>query len=227
MKKTECLIHPSALILHPFESMPGKFDAIVIGAGHNGLVTACYLARAGWKVLVLERRHVVGGACVTEETFPGFKVSTAAYVNSLFRPEIVKDLKLRDSGAFVMAIERLRGWSTVLLKASGTTEIRAGDVLIMDVLVPGNEIEAFGQRLALEPLVFSESFFQEISQVIGMAEAPPWVKIWASRFRAPMGVSFSKRAGKNRRELAGVEPAPANRLHPKKFEGRLQTSTNH
>jgi phytoene dehydrogenase-like protein len=78
--------------------MATTFDAIIIGAGHNGLVTACYLARAGWKVLVLERRPVVGGACVTEETFPGFKVSTAAYVNSLFRPEIVRDLKLRDYG---------------------------------------------------------------------------------------------------------------------------------
>ena len=75
------------------------YDAIVIGAGHNGLVTACYLARAKRKVLVLERRYIVGGACVTEErTFPGFKVSTAAYVNSLFRPEIVRDLRLRDYG---------------------------------------------------------------------------------------------------------------------------------
>ncbi|MBV9278085.1 MAG: NAD(P)/FAD-dependent oxidoreductase [Candidatus Eremiobacteraeota bacterium] len=74
------------------------YDAIVIGAGHNGLVTACYLARAKRKVLVLERRSVVGGACVTEETFPGFKVSTAAYVNSLFRPEIVADLRLSDYG---------------------------------------------------------------------------------------------------------------------------------
>src|ERR1700722_13411965 len=78
--------------------MAGSYDAIIIGGGHNGLVTACYLARAKWKVLVLERRHVVGGACVTEEAFPGFKVSTAAYVNSLFRPEIVRDLKLRDYG---------------------------------------------------------------------------------------------------------------------------------
>ncbi|MGL4550968.1 MAG: phytoene desaturase family protein [Gemmataceae bacterium] len=78
--------------------MQGRYDAIIIGAGHNGLVTACYLARAGKKVLVLERRHVVGGVCVTEETFPGFKVSTAAYVNSLFRPEIIRDLKLADHG---------------------------------------------------------------------------------------------------------------------------------
>jgi len=78
-------------------------DAIVVGGGHNGLVTACYLARAGWRVLVLERRPLVGGACVTEETFPGFKVSTAAYVSSLFRKEIVADLCLRDYGFEVLA----------------------------------------------------------------------------------------------------------------------------
>lgn len=78
--------------------MAGTYDAIIIGGGHNGLVTACYLARAKWKVLVLERRYLVGGACVTEETFPGFKVSTAAYVNSLFRPEIVRDLRLKEYG---------------------------------------------------------------------------------------------------------------------------------
>src|SRR6478736_1149304 len=83
--------------------MQGHYDAIIIGAGHNGLVTACYLAKAGRKVLVLERRHVVGGACVTEEVWPGFKVSTAAYVNSLFRKEIVRDLRLAEHGFAVLA----------------------------------------------------------------------------------------------------------------------------
>src|SRR5437763_5851136 len=82
--------------------MAGKYDAIIIGAGHNGLVTACYLARANWKVLVLERRYLVGGACVTEEVFPGFKVSTAAYVNSLFRKEIIRDLDLAAHGFAVL-----------------------------------------------------------------------------------------------------------------------------
>src|SRR6266704_3454288 len=78
--------------------MSGAYDVVIVGAGHNGLVTAAYLARAGKRVLVLERRHVVGGACVTEELWPGFKVSTAAYVNSLLRPEIIRDLELARHG---------------------------------------------------------------------------------------------------------------------------------
>lgn len=82
--------------------MARKYDAIIVGGGHNGLVTACYLAREGWKVLVFERRYIVGGACVSEEVFPGFKVSTAAYVNSLFRPEIIRDLRLRKYGFEVL-----------------------------------------------------------------------------------------------------------------------------
>src|SRR5436190_17170090 len=73
-------------------------DAIIIGAGHNGLVTAAYLAKSGYKVLVLERREVLGGCSVTEEVWPGYKVSTAAYVNSLFRPEIIRDLELKKHG---------------------------------------------------------------------------------------------------------------------------------
>jgi len=78
--------------------VPGSYDIIIVGAGHNGLVTAAYVAQAGWRVLVLERRGLVGGACVTEEVWPGFKVSTAAYVNSLLRPEIIRDLELRRHG---------------------------------------------------------------------------------------------------------------------------------
>jgi len=78
------------------------YDAVIVGAGHNGLVTACYLARAGLRVLVLERRHLVGGACVTEETFPGFKVSTAAYVCSLFHKDIARDLRLGEYGFAVL-----------------------------------------------------------------------------------------------------------------------------
>ena len=77
-------------------------DAIIIGGGHNGLVTAGYLARAGWQVLVLERRHLVGGACVTEEVFPGYRVSTAAYLISLLQERVVHDLELRRFGYAVL-----------------------------------------------------------------------------------------------------------------------------
>ncbi len=78
--------------------MPTSYDLIIIGAGHNALVTAAYAARAGLKPLVLERREVLGGACVTEEVWPGCKVSTGAYVNSLLRPEIIGDLELKRHG---------------------------------------------------------------------------------------------------------------------------------
>lgn len=73
-------------------------DAIIIGAGHNGLVAAGYLAKAGLRVLVLERRHMVGGAAITEEIVPGFKFSRLSYVNSLFRPQIIRDLRLKEFG---------------------------------------------------------------------------------------------------------------------------------
>jgi phytoene dehydrogenase-like protein len=69
--------------------MANSYDVIVIGGGHNGLVNAAYLARAGKRVLVLERRHILGGAACTEEVFPGFKFSVCSYVVSLLRPEII------------------------------------------------------------------------------------------------------------------------------------------
>jgi phytoene dehydrogenase-like protein len=77
---------------------PSRYDAIIVGGGHNGLVAACYLQKAGLSTLVLERRHIVGGACVTEEVFPGYKVSTTSYVCSLLRPEIIHDLELKKYG---------------------------------------------------------------------------------------------------------------------------------
>jgi phytoene dehydrogenase-like protein len=82
-----------------------KYDAIVIGGGHNGLTAAAYLARAGRKVLVLERRHIVGGAAVTEEIFPGFRFSVCSYVVSLLRPEIIRDLDLPRHGLEILPLD--------------------------------------------------------------------------------------------------------------------------
>src|SRR6266550_248092 len=75
-----------------------KYDAIIVGGGHNGLVTAAYHARAGRKVLVLERRELVGGCAVTEEIWPGYKVSTGAYLTSLLQERIVRELELERHG---------------------------------------------------------------------------------------------------------------------------------
>src|ERR671935_2449916 len=116
---------------------PSRYDAIIVGAGHNGLVTAGYLARAGLRVLVLERRDVVGGACVTEETFPGFKVSTAAYVNSLFHTAIVRDLKL---AAY--------GYEVLVRDPSSFTPLPDGRTLLMgpDTELTRREIAKFSKR---------------------------------------------------------------------------------
>lgn len=79
-----------------------RYDVLIIGGGHNGLVCAAYLAKAGRRVCVLERRHVLGGCATTEELWPGYKVSTAAYVVSLFPPQIIRELRLKQYGLAIL-----------------------------------------------------------------------------------------------------------------------------
>jgi len=85
--------------------VPQRYDAVIIGGGHNGLISAAYLARAGLKTLVLERRHVLGGAAVTEEIIPGFRFSVASYVVSLLRPEVIRELNLPKFGLDILPLD--------------------------------------------------------------------------------------------------------------------------
>src|SRR5690242_2474715 len=87
------------------DALGERYDAIVIGGGHNGLTAAAYLAKAGLRTLVLERRHLLGGAAVTEEVYPGFRFSVASYVVSLLRPEIIRELELPRHGLEVLPFD--------------------------------------------------------------------------------------------------------------------------
>lgn len=99
-----------------------RWDAVVVGGGHNGLTCAAYLARAGRKVLVLERRHLLGGSAVTEEVYPGFKFSACSYVISLLRPWILRDLDLPSHGLQILPLE-----STFTPHPDGSYLLRDGD----------------------------------------------------------------------------------------------------
>ena len=145
--------------------MSSKYDAIIIGAGHNGLVTAAYLARAGRKVLVLERRELIGGCVVTEELWPGFKVSTASYVNSLFRPEIIRDLELKRHG-FVM----------IPRSPSSFTPLPDGRYLLMgpDKEMTHREVSKFSRKDA-ENLPQYEAMLERVAGFLEpmLVETPP------------------------------------------------------
>src|SRR5438105_4319940 len=192
--------------------MPGKYDAVIIGAGHNGLVTACYLARAKWKVLVLERRYVVGGACVTEEIFPGFKVSTAAYVNSLFRKEIIRDLKLASFGFALL--ER---------NPSSFSPFPDGRHLFLgaDREMNQREISKFSVRDA-ENYPKYEAMLERVAGVIEptLVQRPPnllrpgWRGLW-SLFK--LGRSFQK-MGPGMSEAVEVLAGPARTILDRWFE---------
>jgi len=142
-----------------------RADCIIIGGGHNGLVAAAYLARAGKRVTVLERRHVLGGAATTEELWPGFKVSPAAYVISLFPPRIIEDLRLRQYGL------------TILPRTpSSFTPLEDGRSLLMGP-EPGlnaREIGKFSQRDA-EAYPHYEALLDRVSRAIDpvLAETAP------------------------------------------------------
>ncbi len=153
--------------------MPDHYDVIIIGAGHNGLVTAAYLAGAGVRVLVLERRDVVGGACVTETIWPGYRVSTASYVNSLLRPEIIRDLELARHGFALLPRD-----------PSSFTPFPDGRYLLMgpDRQATAKEVGKFSTRDA-EALPRYEAMLERVAAAIEptLLETPP--DPWSGRPR--------------------------------------------
>ena len=139
--------------------MISSYDVIIIGSGHNGLTNAAYLARAGRKVLVLERRHMVGGAAVTEEIYPGFKFSVCSYVVSLLRPEVMRELELARYDLEIIPLD-----STFTPTPGGNYLARWGDhaktrrELMRHSLADAEAYEQFGQlmyrmAMAVKPML--------------------------------------------------------------------------
>ncbi|MDI1345536.1 MAG: NAD(P)/FAD-dependent oxidoreductase, partial [Pseudolabrys sp.] len=135
--------------------MAQNYDALIIGGGHNGLVCGAYLAKAGVKTLVLERRHVLGGAAVTEEVFPGFRMSVASYVMSLLSPRVINDLDLRRFGLTVLPANDL------------FSPLENGDYVILhdDVAKTQREFARFSRKDAEAYPLFNQHL-QEAMQVI-------------------------------------------------------------
>jgi phytoene dehydrogenase-like protein len=178
---------PPEQIRLPELRLRADYDVIIIGAGHNGLVAAAYLARAGKRVLVLERREMVGGACVTEEVFPGFKVSTGAYVNSLLRPEIIRDLELHR-----------HGFELLPRNPSSFTPFPDGRYLMLgpDLAFNQKEIGKFSARDA-EAFPRYEAMLERVADFIEptLMQTPP--DPWSKRPRdllhlAKLGLAFRK-----------------------------------
>ena len=148
--------------------MPGKNtanqrDIVVIGGGHNGLVTAFYLAKAGYKPLVLERRPQVGGAAITDEFHPGFRCSTLAHTAGPIRPDIVRDLKLEKHGLRLITPE---------VSVTALTPDGRALSLYQDARKSAQEVAAFSQKDAAKYPEFQESL-AKMGRVIGEALATP------------------------------------------------------
>src|ERR1700688_4737059 len=162
-------------------------DVVIIGAGHNGLTCAAYLAMAGLRVKVVERRKVVGGAAVTEEFHPGFRNSVAAYTVSLLNPQIIADLKLHDHGLKIVE-RRAQNFlpspdGSYLLTGEGRTQESVAKLSERDAARPG-----------------------------AASAADPGRRIW--RGRDPRSVQCPRRRQRPAKTFAGPETLTARSVHP-------------
>jgi len=199
--------------------MSEAYDAIIIGGGHNGLVTSAYLARAGLKVLVLERRELLGGCAVTEELWPGFKVSTASYVNSLFRPEIIRDLDLKR-----------HGFAMLPRSPSSFTPFPDGRYLLMgpDKEMTHREVAKFSARDAAN-LPHYEAMLERIADFLEptLLETPP--NPWSTSPRTllqllRLGLAF-RRLGTDGQKAVEILAGAANPILDRWFESEEVKAT--
>jgi phytoene dehydrogenase-like protein len=195
------------------------YDAIIIGAGHNGLVTAAYLARAGRSVLVLERRELLGGCAVTEELWPGFKVSTASYVNSLFRPEIIRDLELKR-----------HGFEMLPRNPSSFTPFPDGRYLLMgpDKEMTHREVAKFSRRDA-DALPRYEAMLERVADFLEptLVQTPP--NPWSMAPRnllalLRLGLGF-RRLGRDGQKAVEILTGAANPILDRWFESEEVKAT--
>lgn len=211
-------------------SQNGAFDCLVIGGGHNGLIAAAYLAKQNKRVCVLERRPMVGGCCVTEELWPGYKVSTASYVVSLLLPEIIRDLKLKQNGL------------TILPRVpSSFTPMRDGRHLILgsDQNQNAEQIAKFSQRDA-EAFIRYERLLEQVAihlEPVLNQSAPDllpmpssWRRIsWAKRIRdASKGWQLRRALGRMGEQIPeGIEllTAAARPILERWFESEVLKTT--
>jgi phytoene dehydrogenase-like protein len=199
--------------------MTATYDIIIIGAGHNALVTAAYLARAGRSVLVLERRELVGGCAVTEEVWPGFKVSTASYVNSLFRPEIIRDLELKR-----------HGFQMLPRSPSSFTPFPDGRYLLMgpDKEMTHREISKFSKKDA-ESLPKYEAMLERVADFLEptLVQTPPspWSMSPGNLIQlAKLGLAF-RRLGTDGQKAIEILTGAANPILDRWFESEEVKAT--
>lgn len=153
------------------ETTDTKYDAIVIGGGHNGLISAAYLQRSGLNVLVLERRHVIGGAAVTEEIIPGFKFSRCSYVLSLLRPKIIHDLKLKEHG---LKVHFRDPNSYVPLKDPSKYPGSPRSLLLgTDMRMNQEQIGQFSEKDAIAYPLYENFITELVEAVLPILDSPP------------------------------------------------------